>query len=76
MTPDPRDTHRPRTPAERRVAIAELRSRGLTARDIAGAMRLPLAEVLEALRGGRGSFPGTPPGEAIGAAVSDRFSGA
>jgi DNA-directed RNA polymerase specialized sigma24 family protein len=47
---DPATQYRPSTPAERRAAIAELRSRGLTARDIADVMRVELGEVLEALR--------------------------
>jgi hypothetical protein len=45
---DPRDTHRPRTPAERRPAVHELRRRGLKPRDVAQALRVPLGEVVEA----------------------------
>ncbi|MDQ5879489.1 MAG: hypothetical protein QG638_2225 [Pseudomonadota bacterium] len=46
-----RDIHRPDTPEGRRIAILELVRQGLKARDIAQALRLPLAEVLEVLAG-------------------------
>lgn len=52
--PDPRDQHRP-PPEGVRLAIAELYRQGLKARDIAGALRLELPEVIEALAAlGRG----------------------
>jgi SOS response regulatory protein OraA/RecX len=47
---DDRARYRPSTPGGRRRAVLELHRQGLTARDIAQALRLSLAEVLEVLR--------------------------
>ena len=51
--PDPasRDLHRPSTPDARRPAVLELLGRGLTPQDVAQALRIGLAEVMEAARG-------------------------
>jgi DNA-binding CsgD family transcriptional regulator len=48
---DPRHEHAPRTPAELRCALAELRSRGYTQRQIAAALGCS-AEAVEDLLGG------------------------
>jgi hypothetical protein len=42
--------HRPRTPEGLSMAIRELRRQGLTARDIAQALRMPIATVLECMK--------------------------
>ena len=46
-----RDLHRPSTPDARRPAVLELLGRGLTPQDVAQALRIGLAEVMEAARG-------------------------
>lgn len=45
-----RDRHAPTTAEGRRLAVLELHRSGLKSRDIAAALRLHLAEVLEVLR--------------------------
>ena len=47
---DRRDLYRPDTPDARRPAVLELLGRGLTPRDVAQALRIGLAEVMEAAR--------------------------
>ena len=54
FAPDRRDAYRPTTPDARRPAVLELLRQGLKPRDVAQALRMGLAEVLESAAGDKG----------------------